>query len=107
MVSPVSIFSSLVGQAGSVGAIRPGSAAPSAAAALNGPDFGTVLANVSAEAMNTLKAGEATALSGIEGQASAQEVVQAIMSAEETLQTALAIRDKVVSAYQEISRMSI
>ncbi len=29
------------------------------------------------------------------------------MSAEQSLQTAVAVRDKVVAAYQEVSRMSI
>jgi flagellar hook-basal body complex protein FliE len=29
------------------------------------------------------------------------------MSAEQSLQTAMAVRDKVVAAYQEISRMAI
>lgn len=41
------------------------------------------------------------------GQASVQQVVEAVMSAEQSLQTALAVRDKVVAAYQEISRMQI
>jgi len=34
-------------------------------------------------------------------------VVEAVMSAEQSLQTAVAIRDKVVAAYQEIVRMAI
>ena len=36
-----------------------------------------------------------------------QQVVEAVMAAEQTLQSAIAIRDKVVSAYLEISRMAI
>ena len=36
-----------------------------------------------------------------------QQVVEAVMSAEQTLQAAIAIRDKVVTAYLEISRMAI
>ncbi|WP_029005584.1 flagellar hook-basal body complex protein FliE [Azorhizobium doebereinerae] len=72
-----------------------------------GADFSDVLANVSTEAMNTLRHGEAAAISGIQGKASVQQVVEAVMSAEQTLQTALAVRDKVVAAYQEVSRMAI
>jgi flagellar hook-basal body complex protein FliE len=34
-------------------------------------------------------------------------VVEAVMSAEQTLQMAVAVRDKVVQAYQEVSRMAI
>jgi len=70
-------------------------------------DFADVLAEMSTNALGTMKTGEAAAISGIEGKASVQQVVEAIMSAEQTLQTALAIRDKVVSAYQEISRMAV
>ncbi|GGF47797.1 flagellar hook-basal body complex protein FliE 2 [Azorhizobium oxalatiphilum] len=71
------------------------------------PDFSEVLASVSSEAIGTLRKGEATAISGIQGKASVQQVVEAVMSAEQTLQTALAVRDKVVAAYQEVSRMAI
>jgi flagellar hook-basal body complex protein FliE len=70
-------------------------------------DFGQVLAQVSNDAVNTIKAGETTSIAGLQGTATVQEVVQAVMSAEQTLQTAIAIRDKVVAAYQEITRMAI
>jgi len=36
-----------------------------------------------------------------------QHVVEAVMNAQSTLQTAIAVRDKVVSAYQDVSRMAI
>jgi flagellar hook-basal body complex protein FliE len=70
-------------------------------------DFTNVLAQVSVNAVTELKTGEAAAISGMTGKLSVQEVVEAVMSAEKTLQTALAVRDKVVAAYQEISRMAI
>lgn len=70
-------------------------------------DFSQVLANVATDAVDTMRNGEALAISGIEGRASMQSVVAAVMSAEQTLQAAVSIRDKVVSAYQEISRMAI
>ena len=62
---------------------------------------------MAADTANTLRAGEATALAGINGQASTQQVVQAVMTTEQTLQSAIAIRDKVVAAFLELSRMSI
>ena len=43
----------------------------------------------------------------LQGKASVQQVVEAVMSAERQLQTAIAVRDKVVAAYLEISRMAI
>jgi flagellar hook-basal body complex protein FliE len=54
-----------------------------------------------------VKTGEATALAGINGQATTNQVVQAVMTAEQTLQAAIAIRDKVVTAFLEIGRMQI
>lgn len=80
---------------------------PTTAAAVGGGDFGSALAEVASQAMGSIKAGEAAAIQGIGGGMGLQEVVSAIMAAEQTLQTAIAIRDKVVSAYQEISRMAI
>ena len=35
------------------------------------------------------------------------QVVDAVMSAEQALQAAVAIRDKIVTAYMEVSRMAI
>jgi flagellar hook-basal body complex protein FliE len=70
-------------------------------------DFGQMLAQVASEAVNSLKAGEQAAISGVQGKASVQQVVEALMSAERSLQTAIAVRDKVTSAYLEISRMAI
>ena len=78
-----------------------------AAGAVQGPDFAAVLAEVAAEGLQTLKTGEAAALAGLQGKASVQQVVEAVMSTEQTLQAAIAIRDKVVAAYQEISRMAM
>jgi flagellar hook-basal body complex protein FliE len=86
------------------------SAATSAAAsatATGGADFGSVLSQVSGDAVKKMKAAEAASLSGIEGKSSTQDVVQSVMSAQESLQTALAIRDKSVAAFQEITRMAI
>ncbi|MEH3147166.1 MAG: flagellar hook-basal body complex protein FliE [Methylobacterium frigidaeris] len=70
-------------------------------------DFGSVMAQLAAGTSQSLKAGEAAAIAGIQGKATAQQVVEAVMSAEQSLQTAIAIRDKVVNAYLELSRMAI
>jgi flagellar hook-basal body complex protein FliE len=69
--------------------------------------FDGILEQVAADAIGTMKAGEAASISGIQGKVSAQKVVEAVMSAERTLQMAVAVRDKVVQAYQEVSRMAI
>jgi flagellar hook-basal body complex protein FliE len=69
--------------------------------------FDNVLKQVSTDAIGTLKAGEAASISAIQGKESTRRVVEALMSAEQALQTAVAVRDKVVQAYQEVVRMSI
>jgi flagellar hook-basal body complex protein FliE len=75
--------------------------------AAGGADFSKVLADVASSAVDALKGGEAAALGGINGTRSVQDVVQNIMNAEQALQTALAVRDKLVAAYTEITRMAI
>ena len=69
--------------------------------------FDGVLQQVATDAISTMKTGEAASISYIQGRVSAQSVVEAVMSAEQTLQMAVAVRDKVVQAYQEVSRMAI
>jgi len=78
-----------------------------AANAEAGSDFGTVLMQMTTDAANVVRNAEATSIAGIQGKASVQQVVEAVMDAEHTLQGVVAIRDKVVAAYLEISRMQI
>jgi len=59
------------------------------------------------EAMNTGKQAENMSAQAIAGKADLTDVVTAVTNAEVTLQTVVAIRDKVVTAYQEIARMPI
>jgi flagellar hook-basal body complex protein FliE len=83
---------------------------PAAATAIQSSDevgFEAVMKQVTSDAIGTLKAGEAASISAMQGKESTRRVVEALMSAEQALQTAVAVRDKVVQAYQEIVRMSI
>jgi flagellar hook-basal body complex protein FliE len=75
--------------------------------AIGGDDFSSFLSANIAEVSRSLYASEATASAGIRGEASVQQVVESIMQAERQLHMALALRDKVISAYLEISRMTI
>ena len=50
---------------------------------------------------------EVMSMKAIQGTADIQEVVMAVSNAEVALQTVVAVRDKVVSAYQEIMQMGI
>ena len=75
--------------------------------AVQGADFGKVLAGLMTGAADTLRTAEKTSEAGVLGQASVQKVVESVMAAEQTLQSVVAIRDKAVGAYLEISRMTI
>lgn len=70
-------------------------------------DFGAVLGRLITDTADVLRTAEATSIRGIKSQASVQEVVESVLAAEQTLQAAIAIRDKVTSAYLELSRMAI
>ncbi|KQT45187.1 flagellar hook-basal body protein FliE [Aureimonas sp. Leaf454] len=84
-----------------------GAAAFSGAPAAASQDFASVMKEVAGDAINTMKSAEQMSIQGVQGNASTQAVVEAVMSAERTLQTAVTIRDKVVTAYLELSRMAI
>jgi flagellar hook-basal body complex protein FliE len=92
---------------GNLGATaRSGLAAPAESAA-SGPSFTEMLGQIISAGVNTIQGGEAAAIQGLSGAAPPFKVVEAVMEAQRTLQEGLSIRDKVVSAYQEISRMAI
>lgn len=81
---------------------------PNGAANLSaGEGFEKILNGLGANAFDALRIGESTAIAAIEGKATTQQAVMATMEAEKSLQAALAIRDKIVSAFLEISRMQI
>lgn len=72
-----------------------------------GADFGETLRKLASDAIDTVKAGESAAIGGVQGQLPTHMVVDMVMSAERDLQTMIALRDRAVNAFQEISRMSI
>ena len=84
-----------------------GSAISTAATAATGPTFASVLGGVASDAVESLKQGEAMSFAGIQGKANTREVVDAVMQADQTLKTAVALRDKIVSAYLDIVKMQI
>ncbi|MBK1869647.1 flagellar hook-basal body complex protein FliE [Aestuariivirga sp. YIM B02566] len=103
MIDPISSFASKLSSGAVGGPARPAAGNFGA----SGVDFGTALQQVAADAAQSLKTAEAVSVAGMEGRASAQRVVEAVMTAEQNLQAAIAIRDKVVNAYLELTRMAI
>ena len=73
----------------------------------DGESFGDFMQDMATSAVDTMRQSEAVSTAGVKGKASAQQVVEAVMAAETTLQTVIAVRDKMVQAYQEIMRMPV
>ena len=86
-----------------------GAAASSAggSAGAAGPGFGDMLKQVLSEAVGQSKAAETAMANQVQGKAEMVDVVTAISSAQTSLETMMAVRDQVISAYQEIMRMPI
>ncbi|MEI8395013.1 MAG: flagellar hook-basal body complex protein FliE [Rhodospirillaceae bacterium] len=74
---------------------------------VEGPSFGDMLKQAAKGSLDSLKAGEQMTAKASIGKADITDVVTAVTNAEVTLQTVTSVRDKVVSAYQEILRMPI
>ncbi len=56
---------------------------------------------------NSIKSAEAISFDGHYRQGQYREVVDAVLQAQQSLQTAIAFRDKIVSAYLDITKMQI
>jgi len=72
-----------------------------------GASFGSALQNALNGAVETSHSAETSAMQAISGEGNLTDVVTALSRAELALQTATAIRDRVVSAYQDIMKMPI
>jgi flagellar hook-basal body complex protein FliE len=95
-----------VSQIGSAGAGSAGAATASAGGA-GASDFSNFLQNALKDGIGTMKQGETMAARQVAGQANIVDVVGAVNQAEITLDTVVAVRDKVVQAYQSIMNMPI
>lgn len=76
-------------------------------AAAGGSSFGAVLQQVARGALEAGHAADTASAAALAGQGGVTEVVVAVSRAELALQTAVAVRDRVVAAYQDVMRMPI
>jgi flagellar hook-basal body complex protein FliE len=81
---------------------------------LSGPDeakpgqsFGDMVKAMVNDTVETSKQSESMTVAALSNEAEMIDVVTAITSAEVTLETVVAVRDKVIEAYQSIMRMPI
>ena len=70
-------------------------------------DFGSMVSEAAESAIQTVRSSEQVAAAGVAGTADVQQVVQALSDAELTMQTVVAVRDKVLGAYNDIMKMTI
>jgi flagellar hook-basal body complex protein FliE len=83
-----------------------GAAAPAPATAA-APGFSDFLSGAINDSIGTIAKGEQAATTQVTGKANIVDVVNSVNAAELTLDTVVAVRDKVVQAYQSIINMPI
>ena len=85
----------------------PGGTAAIAPANVPGGNFSDFLSGAIKDSISTIRQGESAATQQVQGKANLVDVVQSVNAAEITLDTVVAVRDKVVAAYQSIMNMPI
>lgn len=78
-----------------------------APATTTGSGFGGALARAMEGVVKTSNAAEGQAMQAIAGTGNITDMVSSVAQAELALQTTMAVRDRVVQAYQEIMRMPL
>ena len=84
-----------------------GNASGDTAEATGGESFSSTLKGFLQDGVKALQDGEKAAVGGATGKVGIAGVVTALDNAELMLQTVVAIRDKVIAAYQDISKTAI
>lgn len=83
------------------------SSSTSGASGATGGGFANLVNQAANKSIDSVRQAEQVAAQGIVGNANLNEVVNAVNSADMALKTIVAVRDKVISAYQDIIKMPI
>ncbi len=86
---------------------RQGQAGLESRAEPGGGDFAGLVRDAVQSTTESLRQGETMSAAAVAGSADLTSIVTAVTNAELTLQTVVAVRDRVIQAYQEIVRMPI
>lgn len=73
----------------------------------DGASFGDLIRKAAVDSIDTMHRGEKMSADAVIGKANLTDVVEAVTAAEMTLNTVMAMRDRMLGAYQEIMRMPI
>jgi flagellar hook-basal body complex protein FliE len=82
-------------------------ASPAAAPAASGPSFGDMVKTAMSDVVSSSKNAETLMTAQTQGKADMVDVVTAVASAQASLSTMMAVRDQVISAYQQIMSMPL
>ena len=84
-----------------------GAAEPAAAEDAKRSSFTQMLGDAALKAAEDVRAADKVAQAGLAGKVPTQQVIESTMALEHTVKVTVAMRDKLVEAYQEIMRMPI
>jgi flagellar hook-basal body complex protein FliE len=84
-----------------------GAASATSAGASAGQSFGQLVQQAASGVVGDLNKEEQLSMQAVTGHADLTAVTEAVTNAQVALQTVVAIRDKVISAYQDIMQMPI
>ncbi|MGL4495088.1 MAG: flagellar hook-basal body complex protein FliE [Beijerinckiaceae bacterium] len=104
MVTPAFAAGAYASQIGGSAAKLASAAAQKAPA---GASFGDTLQGVLRTTMDSAVKGDKAALQAAQGKANLVDVVTAVTESEAAIETLVAVRDRVIAAYEEIMRMPI
>lgn len=105
-ITPANLAAAAYNAVGRTPAVRPTPPAD-APAPTGGANFASIMREGAANTVNSLRAAESASVQAVTGQADVGQVVTAIANAETSLQAAMAVRDRVIQAYNDIMRMPI
>ena len=94
-------------QSSTVSGVTQNALSPGASADAPKVDFSKLMSSMATSTVSALRESEAAAIGALKGQSSVQDAITKIMEAERKLQQAVAVRDKVISTYTELTRMQI
>ena len=90
-----------------IGGVGRGSPGTATGGAESGQDFAKVLSEFAEKSINAGETSEINAFKSIDNEAELVDIVTAVSNAEITLDTVITLRDRVITAYQEIIKMPI
>jgi flagellar hook-basal body complex protein FliE len=79
----------------------------SAATGVTSTSFADLLGDAARTALQSMRDAETTTAQGLAGKTDTQAVVAALSNAELTMQTVVAVRDRILGAYNDVIRMNI